>query len=124
MNHLQFQYLANKKSELQRYKLCLNHPSDSIRRYSQQLDQIEVLLNQLITTQLQHSKHKMKAFAQQLNTLNPLNTLLRGYTACYRKNNEVVQSVSDINIQQLISVKFHDGLTRARVEEIELNELN
>lgn len=119
LSHLQHQIFDKKKNQLHRYQLSLKHPSEMIQRYSQQLDQIEVLLHQLIRTHVHDNQQRIKALAEQLNTLNPLKTLLRGYTACYREDSEIVQSVSDIKIKQLINVKFHDGLIQARVEKLE-----
>ena len=50
-------------------------------------------------------------------TLNPLETLKRGYSVV-TKNNEIIKSVKNIKIDDEIVIKVTDGIIKGKVKEI------
>jgi exodeoxyribonuclease VII large subunit len=103
------QYISNKKFTLQNLSSALQHPKDKIRENAQTLDQIEVQLQQQIANTLLLNQESIRFYASQLNTLNPLNTLKRGYAIVYDNNNNAISSAAKINSQQELRIKLQDG---------------
>ena len=56
----------------------------------------------------------------KLNLLNPLNILEKGYAIVY-KDDSVIDSVNNININDNISIKLYDGNIVAQVKELNKN---
>ncbi|WP_044974432.1 exodeoxyribonuclease VII large subunit [Ruminococcus sp. HUN007] len=55
----------------------------------------------------------------RLETLNPLEVLKRGYTTVYRKDGEMIKSVSEITAGDSIRIDFADGSACASVTDTE-----
>ncbi len=111
-NNLQnrFLQLINIKNyELQNLSSALQHPKEKIRENIQTLDQIESQLKQQIVSTLHLEQENMRFCATQLNTLNPLNTLKRGYAIVYDNNNNAISSINKIKQKQQIKIKLQDG---------------
>lgn len=60
-------------------------------------------------------KVRLKHFIEQLELLNPLNVLKRGYTITYQ-NEKIVNSISDIT-EQTLSIHFIDGIVKTKIIE-------
>lgn len=61
-------------------------------------------------------KSNLSGIAGRLNALSPLATLSRGYCIAH-KNNDVVRSIKNINIDDYINLRFSDGEVNCRVIE-------
>lgn len=73
----------------------LNHPEELYKKKSLKLDKI-------ITS---------------LELLNPLSVLKRGYTLTY-KNDKVVRNIKDLKVDDIITIKFKEGIVKANIKEI------
>lgn len=73
----------------------LNHPEELYKKKSLKLDKI-------ITS---------------LELLNPLSVLKRGYTLTY-KNDKVVRNIKDLKVDDMITIKFKEGIVKANIKEI------
>jgi len=114
----QTQLLKQKHLALQRYRSCLRHPKESLQRYSQQLDQIEHSLLQTITNALNIRRTEFKSLCIQLNTLNPLNTLERGYAITYDMKQHLITSINQIKTAQSLLIQYQDGTLETTVKKI------
>lgn len=67
---------------------------------------------------------KLNHIIEKLQLVNPLETLKRGYTLTYM-DNSIVTDINKIKINDKLTIKFHNGLVKANVEEIkeEKNEI-
>lgn len=67
---------------------------------------------------------KLNHIIEKLQLVNPLETLKRGYTLTYM-DNSIVTDINKIKINDKLTIKFHNGLVKATVEEIkeEKNEI-
>lgn len=54
---------------------------------------------------------------QKLELLNPLSIMKRGYSLTYQ-NNKIIKSIKNINKDEYISVKLHDGVIITKIIEI------
>ncbi len=73
----------------------LNHPEELYKKKSLKLDKI-------ITS---------------LELLNPLSVLKRGYTLTY-KNDKVVRNIKELKVDDIITIKFKEGIVKANIKEI------
>lgn len=99
----------------------INHPvlNDREKVINQEIEKLKVYEKQIINL----SKHKLELkeenllrLAQGINSLSPLNTLLRGYSIIF-KNSKMIKSVNDVKLNDNISIKFSDGEIHAVVSE-------
>ncbi len=59
-------------------------------------------------------KEKLLNLNNQLNLRNPLNVLNRGY-ALVSKNEKIITSINELNVDDLINIKIKDGNIKAKV---------
>lgn len=59
-------------------------------------------------------KDKLLNIIQKLELVNPLSILKKGYTLTY-KEDKLIKSVKDINKDEIIKIKLHDGLITSKV---------
>lgn len=101
--------IINRKIEIQ--KIQLNNLKNS---------------NTLLNPHLLYKNNiiKLNHIIEKLQLVNPLETLKRGYTLTYM-DNSIVTDINKIKINDKLTIKFHNGLVKANVEEIkeEKNEI-
>ena len=68
-----------------------------------------------LTRRLQTERANIAGATRQLNTLNPLATLDRGY-AIVRKQDKVVTEAAQVTSDDLVEIRVRDGEFTARVE--------
>jgi exodeoxyribonuclease VII large subunit len=94
---------------------AFNRPLDLLRRHSQYLDE----LNRSMQTLTQHTfalrRTQVKAVGDRLLALDPALVLKRGYVIV-RKENRIVPSKALLSPHDEITLQFHDGEARSRVE--------
>lgn len=66
---------------------------------------------------LSHKKHHLRTLCSQLDALNPLNVLKRGY-GIVKHNNKVIQSTQQLKVDETLSLTLHDGTVTALITEI------
>lgn len=93
-------------------------------QYRQQVLQLEKHINvtqrQLMQATSQIVKDKQQQVAKQMQALDlvsPLNILSRGY-ALATKDNQVIKSISNINMDDEITLRINDGILSAKVTDI------
>lgn len=62
-------------------------------------------------------KHKYDFYVQTLKLVNPLNILSNGYSLTI-KDNKIIKSIKDININEEVTIKLSDGEFISKVKEI------
>ena len=79
---------------------------------------LEFLKNRLISAENQIIGRKNQnyiALAAKLDAMSPLKVLTRGYAMVQAENNEVLRSVSDVELGQRIHIRLSDGALSATV---------
>ncbi len=94
----------------------LNSMSENyqISRIKTNLDNITLRLNNSFSNIIKSKNEALKESVAKLNALSPLNILSRGYSLVY-KEDTLIDSVNDININDSIKVQLSDGLLECTV---------
>lgn len=84
---------------------------------NQELVEREKKLKRAIQYQINEIKNSLDRRVHKVITLNPLETLKRGYSVV-TKDNEIIKSIKNIKIDDEIAIKVTDGIIKGRVKEI------
>ncbi|TAH52297.1 MAG: exodeoxyribonuclease VII large subunit [Chloroflexota bacterium] len=90
-------------------------PRTQVENRRQRLDDMTRSATRQIERRLEIQRAELASAARQLNTLNPLATLERGY-AIVRKEKTVVTDAAQVSTNDLVNVRVRDGEFSARVE--------
>ena len=84
------------------------------------------LRDRLLSTQnlaISRQRQTFLGLAAKLDALSPLKVLTRGYTVTTSDHGEIIRSAKQTNLNDSITVRFHDGSINATVTEIKENKL-
>ena len=84
---------------------------------NQELVDREERVKRVFQSKLNEIKNSLDRRVHKVITLNPLETLKRGYSVI-TKNNEIIKSVKNIKIDDEIVIKVTDGIIKGKVKEI------
>ena len=91
-------------------------PESIVDRYRQRTDELARRMSLLFRHELETLRLKLQSQQQQLETLNPLAILARGYSICWQENgSEVVRRVEQVFPADLIRVQVADGSFQVKV---------
>ena len=99
---------SEKLSMILRQKLYMRRAALSVNS-----DKLSMLFNQKLST----GKQKISAYAGRLSALSPLNSLSRGYGYVEDDKGKRVNSIKDIEVDEMIKIYFTDGSARATIKE-------
>ena len=111
------------------YKLTLEHLKSSYifknpnSLYEEQKEDLYVLnyrLYQSMKNVVIKEKNNLNNVINKLTLLNPLTILDRGYNIAY-KDNEIVKTVSSIQVNDNLKIKMSDGELMVRINEVKKN---
>lgn len=111
LNHVN---LLNSKVESFNKQLELLSPIKNINDSYNNLIIYNNKLNDNYLNLINNFDIKINHYIDKLILLNPLNLMKKGYTITY-KDDKVITSVNNINIDDNINIKFHDGSINAKV---------
>lgn len=101
-----------------RNSYIIKNPNFIYENKRQKLDLIETTLNSNILLKLDNNKKEINNLLIQLDLLNPLNILKRGYSLTY-KNNKIVKSIKNIKEKDNLTIKLSDGNINVVVRSVE-----
>ena len=87
-----------------------------------QIDKIYDKINFEIENTIGIERERLKNIGTILHNLSPLATLDRGYSIVH-KNNEIVNSIENIKLKEILDIKLKDGNIKCSVESIEGKEV-
>ena len=93
-------------------------PTAIIDRYVQEVDQIEPRLRKSALSILQLSKQELFGMARQLESVNPLAVMARGYSMA-TKDSVVVVSTDQVTEGDVIETRLHDGKITSKVTDVD-----
>ena len=114
-------YLSNKKRELIQNKKIMDtvSPIFTINQKRQYLDNIYNNMVSFITHKLDINKEYLKKDISNLESLNPLSIMLRGYSITYKENTkEVLSDIKDVNIGDNLDVHLKNGVAKCAVSDL------
>ena len=109
--------ILKKELEKRENSYSIKNFSRELENKNQELVEREERLKRAIQYQLNEIKNSLDRRVHKVITLNPLETLKRGYSVV-TKENEVIKSVKNIKIEDEIAIKVIDGIIKGRVKEI------
>ena len=86
-----------------------NNPTHIIEKRIKEVNTLEEKLNFLGKRKIDKAKDKLIALNSILQTLNPLNTLGRGYSVIMDKEDKVINKVSELKKNDMVKVIMKDG---------------
>ena len=109
--------ILKKELEKRENSYSIKNFSRELENKNQELVEREERLKRVIQYQLNEIKNSLDRRVHKVITLNPLETLKRGYSVV-TKDNKIIKSVKNIKIEDEIAIKVTDGIIKGRVKEI------
>lgn len=100
---------AKKDVDLLHKGLKGNNPKHIIEKRIKEVNSLEEKLNFLGKRKIDKAKDELIALNSILQTLNPLNTLGRGYSVIMDKKDKVINEVSELKKNDMVKVIMKDG---------------
>ncbi|EHK2356085.1 exodeoxyribonuclease VII large subunit [Clostridium perfringens] len=100
---------AKKDVDLLHKGLKGNNPKQIIEKRIKEVNSLEEKLNFLGKRKIDKAKDELIALNSILQTLNPLNTLGRGYSVIMDKKDKVINKVSELKKNDMVKVIMKDG---------------
>ena len=110
--------ICNDKLNNVRSSYVLKNPLATYEVQKENIVNLENILNKIVVSKIDVSKHKYEVMINKLDLLNPLNILSKGYSLVTCDNN-VIKSSKDLKIDDTINIKMHEGKVKAIVKEID-----
>ncbi|MBY0597340.1 exodeoxyribonuclease VII large subunit [Bacillus bingmayongensis] len=119
-------YIEKKKNQLKQLSFYLekHHPSQKILQTKTRAETLQRQLQREMQTLLQTKEFSFMRVAQKLEVLSPLKVMMRGYGLVYREKTQVLKSVKDVSLGDVVSVQLQDGVLDCNVSGIEERELD
>lgn len=92
-------------------------PEEIFSSYEQELDHLQTKLENQIEKDYKSWENKYELLYQKLKNLSPLKTLDRGYSILENKNQEIVNSVDQIEAGEVLNARLKDGRAKLEVKE-------
>lgn len=90
-------------------------PVKVITKQQNQVQQQEQRLIHAMQSSLQHKRKSFVHLIEQIQLVSPLATIARGYSITRSKDNEVINSTSQVALNDEITVQVSDGSIKAKV---------
>ncbi len=94
-------------------------PAKRIKLQGQQLNLLQNNLKREIVRLLQIKGIELNSRIDRLEGYSPLKVMSRGYCYCRDENGNIIRSVKEVKVNQLLKLNFRDGKATCRTEKIE-----
>jgi exodeoxyribonuclease VII large subunit len=114
------QFILNQRAQALDYLARrLISPVQQIEQQKSQLEQISYRLNNSLNQQLQNKQHHLLRLSQNLQHLNPLAVLTRGYALVQTSTGEIVHATSQLRIADTVNIHFAEGKAEAEIKKLD-----
>ncbi|MDI6602132.1 MAG: exodeoxyribonuclease VII large subunit [Thermoanaerobacteraceae bacterium] len=96
----------------------LSRPEMFFEKYDGKLNQLKQLLAYHMAQYINRKQMETQLLEKQLQTLNPLDVLKRGFAIIYSKDKGLISDAGKVQVNDEIMVRLHNGLINCRVEEV------
>ncbi|MBL7962152.1 hypothetical protein JNL27_18140, partial [bacterium] len=97
-------------------RYAFRRPENIVEQYRQQADDLERRMSQQVIHHIKINGQNLKHLKNQLRTLNPRNTLKRGYTITHQRG-KVVQSMRELAEKEPAVIEFYDGRSEVEIKK-------
>ncbi len=94
-------------------------PLERIKNTKSDLVEMETRLKREMIRLLQLKGIRLTALIDKLESYSPLKVMSRGYTFCRDQEGNIIRSVKDISVGQVLQLSLQDGRVDCRAEKIE-----
>ncbi len=103
------------------FKNCraLSKPYEIYEDKIQYIDEIREDLINKIKNIFSDKEYRFQLNVKKLELLSPLKILNRGYSACFDNKNKIVKNIKQISVNDILNIKFSDGIAKTKVENVE-----
>ena len=115
--HWQLQQRRNSIRELRR-SLLSNSPGQTLTGLIKTHASLRSRLLRAINNRQSVSRTALKQLVHNLNTVNPLNTLARGFSITYNESGEVLYSSDKAKKGDLVTTRLHKGNVKSKITEV------
>lgn len=98
-------------------RITSHTPTQRIEQLNQSMQSLRQRLQHQVQTVFDTKEREIASNAHLLNAFNPLAILTRGYSATF-KDERVVNTVKQLNIDDMITTRVHDGTAVSEVTKI------
>ena len=115
--------LQSATQKLENYKLRLNamRPENKIKANEEHIRALYLQINSLMKTKLERYENKLIAFSGQLDGLSPAKKLATGFGYITDVNDLRIDSISQLQIGDSITLRIKDGTIKSQVTDIDSN---
>ena len=122
LDHIFFK-LTQTKNSLKDLPHIINSLKESLKRHEKllvvssqsKLNELAKLLKKEFFVLIENKKQILKNLNKSLILLSPQNTLKRGYSITTNRKGEIVRSIKNVVVDELIGVKLADGSLKSKV---------
>lgn len=107
---------AKNNVDLLNRELKSNNPKSIIEKRIKEVETLKEKLDFLGKRKIDKAKDELIALNSVLQTLNPLNTLGRGYSVIMDKENKVINEVSELKKNDMVKVIMKDGSVNINIK--------
>ncbi|WP_413110865.1 exodeoxyribonuclease VII large subunit [Thaumasiovibrio sp. DFM-14] len=101
------------------HRLQLATPDKAITRHQHQHQQLSQRLSDAMVAHLTHNSHRFALLAQQLDSVSPLQTLLRGYSMTQTVTGHVITDAAQVSVGDKLLTTFANGQIYSTVDSVE-----
>ena len=94
-------------------------PARRVKLQGEQLDLLQNSLKREIVRLLQYKGMELNARIDRLEGFSPLKVMSRGFCYCRDEEGNIIRSVKEIEVEELLKLNFRDGSAVCRTEKIE-----
>ncbi len=95
----------------------------AMNHYSDCVEALQAVLQKIGTSLLEPRYSEVSLSAARLHDLSPLKTLARGWSIAKNESGDVIQSVSQVRPNQMLSIQVKDGLIDTKVVGIDTADI-
>ncbi len=115
---------SHSNSDVLERRLRARHPMTVVARARTALVPLELRLPSAIKAKLSKASTQLSDVTARLSGLSPLAILARGYSITYRLNGQAVRSSVEIDVEEQLSLRLHEGGATVVVQEKRMPEPN
>lgn len=108
------------RDKVSNYELRVKHASPFVKiaNKRQDIDNILIKLREKLSIKLERKRHELAMALQRLQGVSPLNKIGKGYGYLETDKGDLLSSVNQVSVDDVIQVSLQDGKLMAKVSDI------
>lgn len=106
--------IQDKNYQINLLKKSLKNPREKLVNLKVNFEHYNQKLSKTYRSVILNKIYQFKTLNEKLKVLNPLSIMERGFSVTL-KNNSIIKSIDDVNINDIIDVKLKDGILNTKI---------